>query len=310
MRNLWVVILAAGQGTRLSSLTRQLYGEPVPKQFAVLIGCRSLLQETLRRFSLIAPPSRTVVIVPRECEPVAREQLAERSGVHVLVQPENRGTGPGVLLPLAYVLARDPTARIVIAPSDHYVPNIVPFLSAVAQTAASVDRAPVALLGVRADRPETEYGWIVPGGPIAGRLRRVERFIEKPAHAEAQHLQASGALWNTFVVVGSGRALWSLAARRLPGHAEAIKACVCARGVDCAALAAAYGSMTPSDFSRAVLEPAGDLAVAPVEGSGWTDWGTPERVLRSLDGRPELTRLMARIEKTPDVRGDDRAEAG
>ena len=42
--HLWAVVLAGGRGRRLASLTRELYGEERPKQFAALIGKQSLLQ--------------------------------------------------------------------------------------------------------------------------------------------------------------------------------------------------------------------------------------------------------------------------
>jgi hypothetical protein len=39
----------------------------------------------------------------------------------VIVQPRNCGTANGILLPLLYIMARDPGARIVLLPSDHHV---------------------------------------------------------------------------------------------------------------------------------------------------------------------------------------------
>jgi mannose-1-phosphate guanylyltransferase len=38
-----------------------------------------------------------------------------------IVQPQNRGTGNGILLPLSHLLVRDPEAQSLILPSDHYV---------------------------------------------------------------------------------------------------------------------------------------------------------------------------------------------
>jgi hypothetical protein len=36
--NLWAIVLAGGEGRRLRALTRCLYGEERPKQYAVLTG--------------------------------------------------------------------------------------------------------------------------------------------------------------------------------------------------------------------------------------------------------------------------------
>jgi len=46
--------------------------------------------------------------------------------------------------------------------------------------------------------------------------------------------------------------------------------------------------MEPANFSREVLERAENLAVLPVSGTGWSDWGNPERIFRSLEGTRDL----------------------
>lgn len=45
---LWAIVLAGGEGVRLRPLTRRLYAEERPKQYAILTGSRSLLRQTLR----------------------------------------------------------------------------------------------------------------------------------------------------------------------------------------------------------------------------------------------------------------------
>jgi hypothetical protein len=62
-----------------------------------------------------------------------------------------------------------------------------------------------------------------------------------------------------------------------------------------AALDAAYASMPAASFSRDVLAHADSLAVLPVDGSGWSDWGSPQRVFASLAGTPCHDRLVERI---------------
>ena len=45
----WALVLAGGKGMRLRGLTRHVYGEDRPKQYAVFTGGKSLLRQTLDR---------------------------------------------------------------------------------------------------------------------------------------------------------------------------------------------------------------------------------------------------------------------
>jgi len=60
-------------------------------------------------------------------------------------------------------------------------------------------------------------------------------------------------------------------------------------------LEAAYRTMRSASFSRDVLAHADQLAVLPVDGTGWTDWGSPQRVFAKLIGTPCHDRLVERI---------------
>lgn len=291
---LWAVVLAAGEGTRLAPLTERLYEERLPKQFAVLAGDRSLLQTTIDRLLPLVPAARTVVVVPVAHEGLARQQLAEHSGIHVVAQPANRGTGPGILLPLAHVLQADPRAHVVVTPSDHYVADAASLTRAISN-AAAVTSAPLTLVGVEADRPETEYGWIETSGELSAGVRRVERFVEKPDLESARVLFERGALWNTFVFAASGRRLWDLAEKMLPVQAALIHACVSQAGPQGSCLARAYAQMQEANFSHAVLERTPGLAVVAATGCGFSDWGSPARVFESLRGTVDLERLLARL---------------
>lgn len=292
---LWAIVLAGGRGTRLASLTRALYGRDVPKQYAVLAGERSLLQMTVERIGPLVPPERTVVVASRDHHELARRQLAAYRGVEVLSQPVSRDTGPGLILPIAHIRARDPSARIVVLPADHYFARPAALIDAIelAETAALLGNAPPTLLGAEPDEADTQYGWILPGRSL-GRcgMRRVGRFVEKPVQRLAESLLERGALWNTFIMIASAESLWRLSCEHLPQHAARIDACV--RGS--ADLETTYATMEPANFSHDVLEPARQLAVLPLRGAGWSDWGTPRRVFESLRGTDDHRALLRRIQ--------------
>jgi len=298
---LWVVVLAAGDGTRLSSLTRALYGDDRPKQFAVLTGEQSLLQETVSRAAQLVPLDRVLVVVGVRHEALAREQLAGHPGVDIVVQPKNLDTGPGLLLPLARINARDPRARVVFLPSDHHISNPRPLFAAIAASTQDATADRIVLVGVLPDHPEIEYGWIVRGRQLVRRdgskAFEVASFCEKPNEATARGLVARGALWNTFISVGPIQTYRALARQYLPRQASLLDDYARHLGTpdEHHALAAAYDAMPAANFSRDLLAHARDLAVTPVNAMGWCDWGSPSRVFRTLEGTPHHEALVTRI---------------
>jgi mannose-1-phosphate guanylyltransferase len=302
---LWTIVLAAGEGTRLSRITQQLYGEPLPKQFAVIKGERSLLQETMARFEPVAPAERTVVVVPERQHQLAERQLVEWSEADVIAQPRNLGTAAGLLLPLARVSAWDSEAVVLVTPSDHEYRAPERFVARVpaALEMAAVARSGVCLFGVTAERPATDLGWIVTrqSDRAAARGAVVSRFVEKPPAEEAAELHRAGGLWNTFVMVGTARAFWQLCARHLPVHAQRFKAYAKAIGTRAEGqiLAQTYRELPAADLSRDVLAHTKGLGVIAVDGAGWSDWGTPERVMESLAGTPHLGALRAQLSAGP-----------
>lgn len=299
---LWAIVLAGGEGKRLQPLTRALYGTALPKQFAVLSGELSLLQITVERAARLVPLRRVLVIVCAAHEQLASKQLEKYRGVELVVQPRNLDTAPGILLPLSRILSRDPSARVVLLPSDHHLAAPEPFVEAIrlAADASRRESDGLTLLGAVPESPESEYGWIVPGPALRDshrQVRHVERFVEKPPEALAQRLFDAGGLWNTFVSTGTVSAYWDLARRHLPeltvdleSHARIRNPMQGAR-----ALEVIYSRTAPVNFSCAILERARSLRVVPVAASGWSDWGSPRRVLQSLTGSPALSTLLARL---------------
>ena len=298
----WALVLAGGAGRRLAGLTSALHGWQVPKQFATLVGRRSLLQQTVGRIAPIFPTGRTLVVVGNGDGTLAREQLAHRPGIEVASQPRNLDTAAGILFGLARILARDRNATVAIFPSDHFVPRPAPLLRSLEEGRASIARglARLVLLGVPADYPETAYGWIVPGrrpDPLeAPSLRSVSRFVEKPPADLARRLLEAGGLWNTLIMTGRARTLWRLAEEHLPRLAREFSEYANAVGGpdEEERLRVIYDRNEPASFSTALLTRAAGLGVIPVEGSGWSDWGSPDKVFRSLEGTAELAGLLER----------------
>lgn len=290
----WAIVLAAGEGSRLRLLTTDDRGVVTPKQFCSLRGGASLLERTLARAERLVPRQRLVVVVAAEHAPFWRPQLAHLPSANVIVQPKNRGTAIGVLLPLLRIMAQDPEPNVVVLPSDHFVGDEALLATSLAAACVGVEHgeAGVVLLGMSPDAATPDYGWIVPaGGPES--LDAVRAFVEKPAPAQAASLMGQGALWNSFLFAARGRSLRSLIDQVAPGVAHAMDDALRFGGD---ALARWYEVAGPVDLSRQVFAVhAHALRVLRVPPCAWTDLGTPQRVRACLAERRALQDAAAGV---------------
>lgn len=281
----WAVVLAAGEGRRLQSITVDERGEVVPKQFCSLDGGESLIQETMRRAGRIAGAARTVCVVAAEHRRWWERDLASFPRSRVVVQPNNRGTAAGILLPLIHLAGLDPDARVVFFPSDHYIDDEAMLAERIRRAVAELRRKPdsIILLGMSPDRPDPELGWILPGEEAGVGLHRVVSFVEKPRVEVAGDLLLRGGLWNSFIFAGTVRTLVDLYRRRLPRLLEAFER-ASAGGRE--AWTELYRDLETLDFSRELFQGSeASLRVLRVPCSGWSDLGTPDRITRCLQLR-------------------------
>jgi mannose-1-phosphate guanylyltransferase len=282
----WALILAAGDGTRLRSLTTGPSGSPVPKQYCSLHHGPSLLHEAVLRAGAVASRARTCAVVAEQHRGWWSRVLAALPERNVISQPANRGTAIGILLPLLYIVERDPDARIVLLPADHHVRREGVLAASLRKAVEQLDRHPdeVLLLGLHPEEPDPELGYILPGASDGDGALRVSRFIEKPDAVQAQTLVDGGALWNAFIVASTARALLDMFRRRMPALPACMHTAIRSDGIrGGGAVAGLYRDLDPVDFSRHVL--AGEetsLRVLPVAPCGWSDLGTPGRVAEAL----------------------------
>jgi mannose-1-phosphate guanylyltransferase len=285
----WAIVLAAGEGARLQALTTNSAGVSIPKQFCSLRGGASLLHEAIQRAERLCDPARICVVVAAGHRPWWEPALAALARDNVIIQPRNRGTGIGILLPLLHIRRRDPTARIIVLPSDQHVQDEGRLETALRRALRRIEEDPsrAILLGVEPDDVDPGLGYIVPGGENRSGIRAVDRFVEKPSAAAALALMARGALWNAFILAAHARTLLDFFEHRFPDVVTRMQAAIArdARNpADPQALPRAYESLPEIDFSRHVAQGAEQwLRVLAVPACGWSDLGTPARVARTLE---------------------------
>ncbi len=288
---IWSIVLAAGEGTRLRSLTSDPAGAATPKQFCSLYGATTLLGDALQRAQAISSPDRVGVIVAAQHRRWWRTEVDALGADNVFVQPENRGTANGILLPTLHIAARERDAVILWLPSDHHVEDEAVLATALREAATVAREASgLVLLGIEPEEADDELGYVVPDFEIADGLYTVDSFVEKPAPSIASGLLGRGALWNSFIFAATVRALLDLFDRRFPGLVARLQHALARDGYRThggAALSAEYAEMRSLDFSRHVLDGAEtELLVKRVPTCGWSDLGTPRRLAATLERRP------------------------
>jgi mannose-1-phosphate guanylyltransferase len=298
---LWAIVLAGGDDVRLRALTRRLCGDDRPHQYAALIGSRSMLRHTLDRAALLIPRARTVVVTSRSHAQYIVEEFGRAGDEQVLVQPEDRGTAASLLLPAHWVAWQDPEATVAVFPSGHFILEEAAFMGQVLEVAAFVNRNPrwIVLLGAQPTGPESEYGWIEPAATVAwtttGPISRVRCFRERPSIQTARACLHAGWLWNTSIIVAKAATLIEAGRLVVPAvHDRLARIGVFAGTPEEAwAIHQAFALLPAADFSMAVLEPGVRfLLVSAMPAVGWSDWGSPGRVVESLRKAGIATRAL------------------
>ena len=276
------VLLCGGSGTRLWPLSRKSF----PKQFAPLIGETSLFQASVTRLSgtEFTPP---VVVTGSDFRFIVTEQM-DAIGVKpraILIEPAARNTAPAILAAALWLAKTDPDQPMLVAPSDHVIPDAEAFAAAVARGLAPARAGQLVTFGIQPTHAETGYGWLELAESSVEAPVSLSRFVEKPDRARAEEMLAAGNfLWNAGIFLFTPATL--IAA--FEAHAPAVLAPVRA-ALDAAKTDLAFLRLGPEDFGDApdisidyaVMEKAENLTVVPF-GAGWSDLGGWDAVWREM----------------------------
>ncbi len=278
------LLLCGGSGTRLWPLSRKSY----PKQFARFVGEHSLFQASALRMDAPSFAAPTIV-TGSDYRFIVTEQLAavEISPAAILIEPEARNTAPAICAAAIALHARAPGALMLVAPSDHVIPDAEAFRAAVTAAMPTAIEGRIVTFGITPDRAETGYGWLELTGraeDIAGQTpHALKSFVEKPDAATAQTLLDSGRhLWNAGIFLFTTDAILEAFAAFAPDMLSGVLA-----AWDNGEKDLGFTRLAPSEWAGledlsidyAVMEKADNLSVMPFSG-GWSDLGDWESVWR------------------------------
>lgn len=288
-RHMYAVILAGGGGTRLHPLSRP----ERPKPFLPLLGRHSLLQLTVARLmdgeELGLEPADVAIVTHKSYVRFVEDQLP---GIAVLAEPHARNTAAAIAY-ATLALDRPDDEVMLVLPADHAIdPEREDVFRSVLSKAADhlamgafdIDD-PLVTLGIRADRPATEYGYLIPdferrrdvSGLDAYPLRG---FEEKPKVERAIQIQAlPGAAWNAGMFLWRRRAIRSVL-QRYTGLLQSLEPVYTSPTL----LEKAYDGIKPISIDHAVMEAAardGRVVMAAMD-VGWSDIGSWSALLGAI----------------------------
>ena len=275
-QNITPVILCGGSGTRLWPLSRKSY----PKQFSKLLGKNTLFQQSALRVasSEIASFRAPVVVTNSDFRFIVAHQLG-LCGVqasNIIIEPEGKNTAPAILVAALLAHAKDEHAVLLVAPSDHVIPDTLAFHQAVSAGLNAVSAGRIVTFGIQPNRPETGYGYLEVGSGSGDGVIPLNRFVEKPKIIAAQEmLDAGNYYWNAGIFLFRAHDMLAAFSEHCPKMLDHVKRSIKngKEDLDFFRLDQAAWSECPSvSIDYAIMEKITNLSVVPYKGK-WSDLG-------------------------------------
>jgi mannose-1-phosphate guanylyltransferase / mannose-6-phosphate isomerase len=271
------IILSGGSGTRLWPLSRVAK----PKQFLSFNGGRTMIQETLLRCQGSSFDRRPILVGAAH----HRFALADTAqsldlAADIVLEPMRRDSCAAIVAGALQALDRDAEAIILVLAADHFVPDADAFAAAVAEALPAAEADLLVTFGIKPRSPATGYGYVMPGEAVAGAVRRLQKFVEKPNHETAVRYIADGYLWNSGNFLFKARSFITEAEVLVPDVVRAVTASLNAaeRDRDFIRLDAdAFAKSPQISVDFAIMEKTTRAVVLPVDYE-WNDIGSWDAV--------------------------------
>jgi mannose-1-phosphate guanylyltransferase len=285
MENTYAVIMAGGGGTRLWPVSRK--GRP--KQLLPLIGQDTLFQSTVQRLENLFPPEHILVVTVADQAREMRQQAESIPMDNYILEPGPRGTASVVGLAAAVLRKRDPEAKMVILPSDHFIRNRDLFHYLLRAAFEVAENGYLVTLGITPTHPSTAYGYIQQGASLPVDYKypayEVKSFKEKPDEEMAQKLLRSGDhSWNSGMFIWRAEVILKEIKKQMPKLDEALEAITAAwgRSDQDQVLRECWHDLKVETVDYGIMERAEHVAVLPAGGLGWSDVGSWESLFEVL----------------------------
>jgi mannose-1-phosphate guanylyltransferase len=249
-----------------------------------LAGPQSTAEAAVTRLEGLVPKERILVVTG----PALAGQLQKALNLdpaNVLIEPRAASTGPALVWATFEARRRDPEAEVLSLHADWVIREDDAFRrTAATALSTGVKHKRLVTVGIVPSRPDTGFGYIVPGTPLDDQAKTVSRFAEKPNAATALDLMASGALWNSGLFAWSGETLIAEVRKHTPEIADALV------HLEKDDVASFFAAVTSISIDVGVLERSNAVAVVPGRFT-WDDVGTWDALprVRRRDSQGNVT---------------------
>jgi mannose-1-phosphate guanylyltransferase len=278
---LWAIVFAGGIGSRFWPLSTPAR----PKPLLALVSDQTLIEETVGRLQPAIPPERVLILTSRDIAPAIRSVTRDVPDENVLVEPRPLGTAAALAWGAQEVVRRaGPSAMCVAIHADLAVdfPEELRRTLRRAAAYAARERALVSV-GIRASRPETGFGYVVPASALdvdtpleRGGAAMTRRFVEKPSERDAEEMIGDGARWHSGILVGAAETILAEMAEHTVEVRDGLETLAVGN------LPGFIGMVRSTSIERGLLERTQRLLVVQAE-FGWDDVGTWASLRRARD---------------------------
>jgi mannose-1-phosphate guanylyltransferase/mannose-6-phosphate isomerase len=278
LKKITPVLLAGGSGTRLWPLSRKSY----PKQFSKLIGEKTLFQRSAERAtsSEIIEFESLITLTNADFRFIVVEQLQE-IGIDpgpILIEPKVKNTASAILAASIFAHAMDKDAVLLVAPSDHVVPDTNYFYESIKVGLSHAENQKMVTLGIKPTHPETGYGYLELSTDTLDDYgsSNLKSFVEKPNLLDAKHMLETGHyLWNAGIFLFRAHVMINAFRTYAPETLDLVSQAVDGAFPDLGFLRLAaepWSKLEDISIDYAIMEKAQNLVAVPYA-SKWSDLG-------------------------------------
>ncbi|MGB2404916.1 MAG: mannose-1-phosphate guanylyltransferase [Flavobacteriaceae bacterium] len=204
-KDYFALIMAGGVGSRFWPTSRSAF----PKQFQDLTGSgKTLLQQTYDRLEGVVSPEQIYVLTNANYIALVNDQLPQLGLHQIICEPVMRNTAPCLLYAALKIHHRNPQAKMIVLPSDHFIANTSIFRkNALDAFKRATVKNELLTFGIPPQSAHTGYGYLRVEEKDSS-FSPIVKFTEKPSEQNARSFLASGNyFWNSGIFVWSSQSI-------------------------------------------------------------------------------------------------------